>query len=219
MIAGTSIGIAPDVRSGDLILIVCEGSKTEPLYFAFLKNKLSIRHQIMVDTDCGTDPLSVVDRALELRSAKADLAAKGRGLEFDQVWCVFDHEAIGCNPRLSAGVNKAIDNGIAVAISNPCVEFWFLLHYRLAGGHHDCSAAMKVLKKQNKAYKKGGFDYATLLDKTGIAIKAAQLLRIDQQRTSCGKWPNPCTDLDMLLVEVVKNGSPELRGALGISNL
>lgn len=42
------------------VLIVCEGSKTEPLYFGEIKDAFEISTaNIRISGDCGSDPLSV----------------------------------------------------------------------------------------------------------------------------------------------------------------
>lgn len=111
----------------DKVLIVCEGKKTEKNYFDELKGYYELSSaNIVVNTDCGSAPISVARHAISLY--KGELAA--RRDPFDKVFCVFDrdthttfHQAIDLigaqNPR---GVFKAIT-------STPCFEYWFLLHF------------------------------------------------------------------------------------------
>lgn len=42
-------------------------------------------------------------------------------------WCVFD---IDEHPYVAQAVELAASSGISVAISNPCIELWFLLHFQ-----------------------------------------------------------------------------------------
>jgi hypothetical protein len=47
------------------------------------------------------------------------------------VWCIFDVEAKVTQqgrPGLAAALKMAKDNGISIALSNPCFEIWILLH-------------------------------------------------------------------------------------------
>ena len=45
--------------------------------------------------------------------------------EFDEIWCVFD---IDEHANVRTAISNAKDSGIEVAVSNPCVELWLLLH-------------------------------------------------------------------------------------------
>ena len=44
----------------------------------------------------------------------------------DEIWCVFD---IDEHPNVHDAIQKADTNGIRLAISNPCIELWFILHF------------------------------------------------------------------------------------------
>ena len=52
-------------RTGDSILVVCEGGFTEPEYFYQLKIIWKL-HAVEIVGDCGSAPISVVDKAKEL---------------------------------------------------------------------------------------------------------------------------------------------------------
>jgi hypothetical protein len=62
---------------------------------------------------------------------QAKLRKRDRLDAFDQVWCVFDVE-YGADQPARYGLDEAIDNArrnqIATAVSNPCFEFWLLIH-------------------------------------------------------------------------------------------
>lgn len=51
---------------------------------------------------------------------------------------------------------KALKKGnVIVIVNNPCIEFWFLLHFeKTAKLYTDCNSAEKQLKKQLKDYEK-----------------------------------------------------------------
>jgi hypothetical protein len=67
----------------DVILIVCEGEKTEPNYFSELKKAFRLSNANVRICGRGSDPLSVVNFAIE---------AFRREPEFDRVYCVFDRD-------------------------------------------------------------------------------------------------------------------------------
>jgi hypothetical protein len=69
----------------DVVLIVCEGQKTEPAYFKGVGATygLSSANVKVVPSDYGNDPVSVVEYAQEeYRKAR----------DYDRVYCVFDRD-------------------------------------------------------------------------------------------------------------------------------
>ena len=72
-------------------------------------------------------PMTVVDHAVQQKRHEAREARRGRGRASDEYWCVID---VDQHPNLGPAVEKAIANGISVAVSNPCVELWFILHFQ-----------------------------------------------------------------------------------------
>jgi hypothetical protein len=60
---------------------------------------------------------------------KADRKAerRGAGSAYDEIWCMFD---IDEHPNVDNAFALANGQGITLAVSNPCVELWFLLHFK-----------------------------------------------------------------------------------------
>ncbi|MCA0361525.1 MAG: RloB family protein [Armatimonadetes bacterium] len=151
----------------DRFLIVCEGSKTEPSYFKGLTNYLQMPASVEVITSPGSAPISVVDEAIKRLSKK--------GSQYDQVWVVFDREQWNYNPTFGVAVDKASANGIAVATSNPSIEFWFLLHNEFTTRQFlNCDDVMKHLKQFLPDYAKGGYDFRNLFENTQTACCRAE---------------------------------------------
>jgi hypothetical protein len=114
-------------RSLDKILIVCEGSKTEPIYFLECRSfhKLETAKVIEVTGDCGSDPRSVFNKAKELYQSSVNNCAP-----FDKVYCVIDRDAHPNYLETLDAINKKSPKGVFTAISSvPCFEYWLLLHY------------------------------------------------------------------------------------------
>ena len=101
------------------ILIVCEGTKTEPNYFEAFKtlNGGTIVYDIDV-RGLGQNTTDVVDKAIELKS-------KG---DYDRVWAVFDKDSFSAN-KFNGAIIKAQNNGIGCAWSNEAFELWYLYHF------------------------------------------------------------------------------------------
>jgi hypothetical protein len=108
--------------------VVCEGEVTEPKYFRALGRLFhNPALEIEIDDQHGT-PKTLVARAARRKKDAARDAQRQRDdfLAYDEVWCVFD---VDDHPLLAEARQQARDNGISLAISNPCFELWALLHF------------------------------------------------------------------------------------------
>lgn len=116
----------------DRVLIVCEGSKTEPNYL----RELIAHHQLSsanveIFGDGGSAPQSVVEHAIRLFEADPD---------YDSVFCVFDRDGHAlfdqAVQRVLAkelfrrdGKRKIGTARFETIASIPCFEYWVLLHF------------------------------------------------------------------------------------------
>ncbi|MEI7730808.1 MAG: RloB family protein [Verrucomicrobiota bacterium] len=182
--------------SGKTILIVSEGKETEPQYFNALKNRLKLGAAIIVTVAKGTDAKSVVESAKRLRKERACEVRQGRSVPFDEVWCVFDSESHQNRPHLAEALVMARDNKIKVALSWPCIEFWFLLHETYtSAAFSDYASVEKVLKKYYPEYQKNDVPTAALLEKLVTAVVNARQLRADNAKSGSKE---PATNADLL---------------------
>lgn len=147
------------------VLIVCEGSKTEPLYFQELRayHRLNTAHVVVRNSEYGTSPLQVVEFARDLFLA-GDAHARTPAKAFDRVYALFDrdaHESYHAALTTANALDGKLRNDekkfirfLAVA-SVPCFELWLLLHFEdvLAPLHRD--AAVARLRTHLKNYAKG----------------------------------------------------------------
>jgi hypothetical protein len=94
---------------------------------------------------------------------------------------VYDLDVTGMHSKL-----EKIKDTILLA-SNPCIELWFLLHYKNQKSAVDSKYCCRELGNRNKKYTKGIIDnklYKKLLDKRKDAIKRARELRAFQNPSS-----------------------------------
>jgi len=70
--------------------------------------------------------LPLVQRAIKRREDDSRASRRGEGRPYDEVWCVFD---VDDHPELPRAVDLARRHDIRLAISNPCIELWFVLHF------------------------------------------------------------------------------------------
>ncbi|MFI5910750.1 RloB family protein [Dactylosporangium sp. NPDC051541] len=98
------------------IAIVCEGVKTEDIYFNGIRKQYRLATARINFVGLGADPLTVVRHAEQLQA------------DYDYTWAVFDVEAAGPHAQrhlsLDAAVARATRAGIGCAISHPCFELW-----------------------------------------------------------------------------------------------
>ncbi len=197
-----------------VILIVTEGTQTEPKYFnQFRTRKTNIDIQVIKNKTGGarTDYMSLVAKAKEHRDSK-DLS-KSNG---DSVWVVADGDINygndspieSKNAKLNEARTKAEKENIHLIISNPCFEYWYLLHYKYTTAFFkDYDAVEKVLKAYIPTYDKDLDVSGILEDKMDNAIQHAQ--RVEQFHCADGKRipftleVNPFTDV-YKLVQTIK---------------
>lgn len=112
------------------VLIVTEGEKTEPRYFEEIRKKLRIApaHIAIMDSRYGTEPRQVVEYAVN--------QFRDRSKAFDQIFAVFDrdehrtyHDALRACPNTTLFNDEKRRVELLAVPSNPCFEFWLLLHY------------------------------------------------------------------------------------------
>lgn len=187
----------------DLVLIVCEGSKTEPTYFRALISELSLSsaNVEIVGEECGSSPQTVVQYALE----KFDSAGG-----YDAVFCVFDKDS---HPKYPDALNRCLGlrkrySGKMVEFqaitSDPCFEYWLLLHFdgstkpfaktdRQTVGQQ----CVRELKRHLPEYEKGmNGVYEQIRVNQDVAMRRAQKLRSDEQRG------NPHTLVDIVITKL-----------------
>lgn len=182
--------------TGKIVLIVCEGSKTEPEYFNGLLSewKISAAQVEILGKECGSAPISVVDHAIEMRKEREREFKRNGTPKFDEVWCVFDSDK---HVLLQQALNKAKDNKLQIALSEPCFEFWYLLHFTYTTRHFEnCEEVVHELEKHIPEYAKDTAPLDILIKKLVDALTNAKRLRADNAKTNRS---NPSTDVDVLV--------------------
>lgn len=133
----SSRGVLPRKRArrdASLVVIATEGARTEPAYFERLREHSLIRPKVIVEVVPPTDNASAPDAVL--RSAKTAREGFGASQPDDRVWCVVDVDHHADPPHIATFTNtlkEAREADIDVAVSNPCFEIWYLLHFQEIG--------------------------------------------------------------------------------------
>ena len=149
--------------------------------------------------------MQLVQRAIEYKRAEAKDAKRGRGRPHDQIWCVFDRDE---HPHFDEAVKLAMDHGIHVAMSNPCIELWFVLHFE------DRTAFLDRREAQHRATELLGCGKVlapaavdALIGRFHDAARRAR--KLDAKHAGDGSPPgsNPSTGV-WRLVEEIRKGRP-----------
>ncbi len=116
-------------------LVVCEGEKTEKIYFEAFKVPGDVRNIKVLGL--GRNTVSLVSEAIRLKEDG----------DYNQVWCVFDVEEYSPD-EVNTACTLAKRHGIRVACSNQAFEIWFLLHFDYCHTAIDRSRYSKLLSKK-----------------------------------------------------------------------
>ena len=169
------------------ILIVCEGEKTEPIYFNALKERLRL---IMVDVDIvgeGAAPITVVDHVIELREERKRIARRSlTKTAYEVMYCVIDVEVPVPHESLARAIDKAKRNKLEVILSNPCFEYWYILHFRKTSAPFNRSQDAKAaLRREHPAYNESDTTiFNVVYPKTSDAIKYSKEVLKEQHNNS-----------------------------------
>lgn len=191
--------------------IFCEGEKTEPLY---IKGYVSHFHSdkrnvIVVEKSNKNTPVQLVEAARD---------AKNEGQVNDVIWAVFDRESETKYPHHLHNEAREIakTNGIEIALSNVCFEYWLLLHFTYtAASYSSCDDLLKksTFKKCLKDIGINDYDkgLALLFDKLKNLVPDAleNSERLKQQAiksAAVGKetphYLNPYVDVHEMFIDI-----------------
>lgn len=194
--------------SYDRILIVSEGSKTEPNYFGEIRaaHRLHTANVAVRPSELGTAPIQVVQYAKNLFEG-GDRHRRIQARAFEQVFAVFDrddHDSYFDALRLAESLDGKLRNDARQPVhfraiaSVPSFELWLLLHYEdiRAPLHRD--EVMCRLGQHFPGYIKGaGSAFATTRGQLEVATQRAEALAT---RFTAYSAPEPFT----AVVELVK---------------
>ena len=185
----------------DMVLIVCEGEKTEPNYFRALIDdlKLSTANVKIATNTAGSSPRNVVDTARKEYKEEKD---------YDAVYCVFDKDqhhsynaALDIIRREKARGKRGCPMHAITSV--PCFEFWLLLHfiYTTKGfdiGHGSiCANVIFDLKNHIPGYGKGDTAiYQITREKISTAISNAKKV---ERHCQTGGTDTPSTNIYKLV--------------------
>lgn len=189
------------------ILIVSEGAKTEGLYLSLFARALRASN-VSVDImgrECGSDPLTVVEFA-------RDRFQEDKG--YDLCYCVIDRDNHDLNRfNAATALAKAVDGKyksryFTAIVSDPCIEFWFILHFVYfrspfvnEGSKSRADCALTELKKHMPDYSKSNKgQFEKIIPKTETAIINSKKAWQDAENTN---ESNPSTSMHNMIERIL----------------
>ena len=182
------------------ILIVTEGTKTEPNYFEAIRAKFP---RGLIDTvdiqGTAKNTLTIIEECVRLRN----LAKTDRHRIYDEVWAVFDRDSFP-DRNFNNAINRAenLKEKINCAWSNQAFELWYLLHFQFVDSGMTRTQYQPFIERELSSktgkpfkYKKNSTEMYELLQQYGNesqAIKwAKQLEKLYYDKDFATH--NPCT--------------------------
>lgn len=191
---------AARMKPRKLILVMVEG-KTEECYFNLLNDKLKASE---VTVKCyqaeHSTPDAVIKSAMEFKAP--------RNLKYDQRWVVYDADVL-TGKQIQRALEQARQGHLQSAISNPCFEYWLLLH------HECCTPAFNSsdqcigrLQERDTTYRKGTFNaLASYLEASRIMTAITHAQRVMRDHRLAGNndpHPHPSTTVHLLIEAILR---------------
>jgi len=179
------------------ILIVCEGTKTEPNYFNKFQANQEVYDRIEIQ-GTGYNTVSLIKEAIRIKNEAAQ-----RNEPYIETWCVFDKDDFSIESFENA-IKLANQNQIRCAYSIEAFELWYMLHFN----YYDSALSRKqyidklsILLK--KPYKKNDDEmYSILRSRQSRAIQNAKKLYWNRCSLP-SKNQNPITTVFMLVERLI----------------
>ena len=205
-------------KPGSSILVVTEGVNTEPTYFEKIRKVFASNAIELVPHGAGRgDPQKLTDAALDIRKERRRKAKKkelsiSQLEDFDEIWIVFDSDVLTPG-KLRNGIQYAERKRIKVAHSQPCFEYWLLLHSENSYTTTPMDKCEDVKPKLQQAFGWPSYDKSLATTKALVlplvtkenvatAIKASERVRTHHRGAGSPFPANPSTDVDRLIVSI-----------------
>lgn len=158
------------------VVVVCEGEKTEPMYLNLVnaRSDAALIELVVVD-ETSTTPKQLVERACREKKAaeRQGRQTKDPNTKIDELWCAFDVDE---HPLIKEARQQAEANNIHLAVSNPCIEIWLLLHFKNQQGYIHRHDAKRELQNYIADYDKRLTNLDDLEESFEIARERAKKL-------------------------------------------
>jgi hypothetical protein len=175
-----------------IVMVICDDTRTAPAYFSELRPvvKGSCTLKILPASRHGVTGETLLDYAVTERNKLSDV-------EGVTVWVLVDLEMKSDSDATAAALlEKSQQQGVNIALSQPCFEVWILHHFLDTGEMFtSCGAVLKKIKREWKARfsqdfpsKKAQADYRKLLDLIHEASTRSRTHNTDNSQAWTDVW-------------------------------
>lgn len=177
-----------------IVKVFTEGRGSEPDYIRGLADtRLDNASLKVVISDQHGVPWTLVDLARRCRNDE----------DVDDVWVVFDVECPDPHPRLKECMRTAKDAGIRVAVSNPCFEYWLVLHFR-DSDRALTTTQMESLSRSLDGRPKKRIDFQKYASSIDVACRRAKRREASHETAgTCFPHDNPSTSMHRLVLSLI----------------
>ncbi len=157
------------------LLILCEDKKSSLTYLDSFKKDEKLKRDLSAVSVEIYQPKDFSPIGLVKEAKRKKVKAKQERNPFHEIWVVFDKDG---HANIPQAVNMANDNGVKVAMSIACFEYWILLHFeKTTKAFSKCDDILSYIKKHHYPdYEKKVNCYILLKDKTHVAIQNGEWL-------------------------------------------
>jgi hypothetical protein len=161
------------------IVVATEGEKTEAIYLNEFKPPRdgTVQLKVLPNWQHKTNSRDV------LKKLKAYAKTNYVGPE-DELWLMIDRDSWK-EEELNEVAAEAVKCGFHMALSNPCIEYWFYLHFRDHKPFNYRYQLIPVMEGLLGSYDKGNYDAAGIAAGVDAAIARAEKLDTPPQNL----WP------------------------------
>lgn len=192
---------AENRKQKPVMLITAEGkNKTEQKYFTSFQSQRGKYSIKFIKTSNETDPEGM-QKSLDAYWRNNDLSEKNG----DKAYIVLD---LDCDARKAKKIEelKRKSSNIQFAVSNPCIEVWFLLHFVYSTHQFlDSKEPKRELRKFIEGYEES-MDVSEIL-RPSLTVAMERAERLEKYHEDIGsKWVsagcNPMTDVPGIIKEL-----------------
>ena len=203
-------------RDARLIVIASEGKDTERIYFKALAKEYSnprVHVHILERSEAEQNNSSPEHVLKQLNNYKEQYALEAD----DELWLVVDKDRWTEAMLSRVATECAQDDYMHMALSNPCIEFWLLLHLvdvslltheeqlqwlENRRKSRNTDPYLKVrLRQEMGSYHESAYDAQMLIANVETAIERARAL----DKNSADRWPQTLGTRVYLLAESIMN--------------
>jgi len=191
------------ITNPGVYIIACEGTKDEPKYIKEFVKRHRIRAQVFIaeraEGDYGSHPTHIVE-VLDTNLSKLAINRRSKSIF---LWIMIDRDK-DREADLLLAKEMCQERGVKIAYSSPCVELWFLLHFKdISNLSKKDRQRLLVPKNLKKHLKRNCLNidngYYPLFPKTQLAIDRAK--NIEQPTVD---FPESyCTRVHLLIQELL----------------